>query len=127
MEKAKVPASQLVEAIPVFASRFQKLLRADNIRFDELGGSTDRAVNVRFGSEMQDRGRLMFREQPAKKGTVTNVTADKVVMRRALKRTQRCQVSGVGEQIKIHNPVGTRPGEPTDKRASNEPRTARYE
>ena len=58
--KAKSLFALTVEVIPIGARSFEQLIGANNIGLNELSWAINRAVNVRFSSEMHHGIRLML-------------------------------------------------------------------
>ena len=78
---------------------FEQLEGADDVGLDEFAGAVDRAVDVRFGGEIDDGARLVLGEQAADKVKVADVALDEGVARVTVQANEVLAVAGVGELV----------------------------
>jgi len=71
------------------------------------------AVDVALGGEIDDRARLVFGQQFANQGTITDVALHEEVPTVALQTGQILQIAGIGELVEIEDRfvVGFKPVE----------------
>jgi len=76
VKEAKVVLGFAGEAVPVDAHCFEQAEGADDVGLDEVFRTLDAAVDVRFGSEIDDGVRVVFGEQPGNAVEVADVALD---------------------------------------------------
>jgi len=88
---------------PVIERLFEERVGARDIGLDEFARPVDRAVDMRFGGEMQHRIRLERTQQPGHDGAVANIAALKTVSRVLLDGLQRFEIGGVGQLVEVQH------------------------
>jgi hypothetical protein len=67
----------VAQVVPVTTHFFQQVEGADDVGLDEIFRAVNGAVDVTFGGEVDDRARLVLRQQFADQFTIADVTLDK--------------------------------------------------
>src|SRR5450631_4045256 len=80
-------------------------MRAEHIGADEIIGTEDRAIDVRFGREVHHRIDAMLLEQRAHRSLITDVAAHEQIARIALQAGKVLEIPGVGQRIEHHHPT----------------------
>jgi hypothetical protein len=63
VQKAEALFGLASQRPPIGARRFKEMEAADDVGLDEVLGTMDRAIDVRLGSKVDDRPRLVLRQQ----------------------------------------------------------------
>ena len=82
---------------------FEQAEGADDIGLNEVFRAVNAAVNMGFGSKIDDGTRLMFGQQFGNQFEIADVAFDEKVPRIAVERRQVFQVAGVGQCVEIDN------------------------
>src|SRR5207247_4771193 len=91
---------------PKLPGRFQQCESAEHVGLDEVVGPEDRAVDMCFGSEVDDNVEAVT-PKFAHQLTVGDVTADEFMALRIGKIFQILEVAGVAEFVEVNDvPVG---------------------
>jgi len=85
----------ICHAIPVMTRRFQQLIGADNIGFDEGDRSIDRAVNMTFCRQMHNAIRLIVCHDAIQLSAMANIHLFEGETCILLHRRQRRQIAGI--------------------------------
>jgi hypothetical protein len=75
---------------------------------DEVAGAVNRAVNVRFGREVDDSGWPMGGENLVQERTVCDAAMEEEVMGVALKRSEILGITRVGEGVEVEDSAEAR-------------------
>ena len=86
---------------PVRERAFEQRQRADDVRLHELGRPVDRPVHVRFGGEIEDRGRLVLGKDAFDERAIADVAVHELVAFVVAKRRQRVEIPRVGQLVEI--------------------------
>src|SRR6266516_2609832 len=86
---------------PISANRLEQIERAHDIGLDEIAGTMNRPIHVRFRGEVDDRARVVLREHPAYQLAIADVALYEHMAGIVLQRSQVRQVTGVGELVEI--------------------------
>ena len=70
----------IAHPIPVTAHFFQQMEGADDVGLDEVFRAVDGAIDMRFGSEIDDRARLLFSQLFGDQSTFADVALDEDVV-----------------------------------------------
>ncbi|MNL20609.1 hypothetical protein D3C87_1418660 [compost metagenome] len=73
MVEAERRLANLVQTVPVGAGRFQQHIGADDIGFDKVGRTGNRAVNMALGSQVHHRIRLVGGKDAIQLGAVADI------------------------------------------------------
>jgi hypothetical protein len=63
VQKAEALFGLASQRPPIGARRFEKMEAADDVGLDKVLGTMNRAIDVRFGGKVDDRPRLVLRQQ----------------------------------------------------------------
>ena len=83
------------------ARLFQHAISADNIRLNEGTRSVDGAIDVRLGSQVHHRIRLVPFEDGFERHRITDIHTLKGVPGMSLNFFQGAQITGVGQAVNI--------------------------
>src|SRR5579862_8012096 len=90
---------------PHLAGRLEKRMSAYDIRFDERGGSADRAVDMRLSGEVHNGVEPLFAQQTFNQGGVADISVYEAKPRSALQRREAHPITCIGERIENDQPV----------------------
>jgi hypothetical protein len=103
VKKAQTAVCCGVESAPVLEGAFEQVVGALDVGADEVAGPVYRAVDVGFGCEIDDRARLMFREQTRDESAVCDVPVNEDVALVAFEGDQVLGIACVSERVEVHH------------------------
>ena len=74
---------------------------ADDVGLDKVFRAVDGTVDMRFGSEIDDRARLMFSQQFGDQSAVADVALDEDMATVTLEAGEVLQIAGVSEFVEV--------------------------
>src|SRR5699024_12378263 len=101
-------------------------MRPHDISPDKLRRSINRAIHMRFGGQMDYRGRLIFTEDALHLLGITDIGMLKMVAGSILNGRQTFQMSRVGQPDDIYKPMGPSSDQITHHSRADKPRSACY-
>ncbi len=87
--------------MPEFTAGFEEVEGAENVGLDEVVGSFNRAVHVRFGGKVEDVGDGVVADNAQDGGLVAQVHALEVILRADGGSGHVLQPPGVGEAVEV--------------------------
>src|SRR5690606_25169563 len=101
VQEAEVLARRALHAAPVAERRLEQGKGAVDVGPDELPRTADRAVDVAFGREVQDRARPVLGQQGGHALLVADVGLHEHMGRLLADRREVLEIAGVGELVDI--------------------------
>jgi hypothetical protein len=90
-----------IQTVPVVARGFKQGVSADDIGLDEIRRPADGAIDMRFGSEMHHRIRLMFMEDTRYFRGIADIDLLETITGIVRHRGQGLQIPRVGQLVYI--------------------------
>ena len=99
--EAKAGLGFLLEHRPVGARGFEQSVGAVDVGRDEVAGAVDRAVDMRFGGQMDYAAGVIIDEQAVQRSAVADIGAAEDMVRMVRQIGQGFQIAGIGQLVDI--------------------------
>src|SRR6266704_4959501 len=99
MQEPEIPALRGRELSPPGPGFLEQSEGTDDVGLNKFRRPVDRAIDVAFGGEVNDRARGVFLEEPPHQSPVADIAVEEYVRRIAFVAFEVCRIACIGELV----------------------------